>query len=40
MLSDLTGPFGPLVSAIVAGIRGYWEDVNANGGVNGYRSNW
>lgn len=36
LLSDLTGPFGPLVSAIVEGIRVYWEDVNANGGINGY----
>jgi len=36
LLSDLTGPFGPLVSAITEGIRVYWEDVNANGGVNGY----
>jgi ABC-type branched-subunit amino acid transport system substrate-binding protein len=36
LLSDLTGPFGPLVSAIAEGIRVYWEDVNANGGVNGY----
>lgn len=36
LLSDLTGPFGPLVSAITEGIRVYWEDVNANGGVGGY----
>ncbi len=36
LLSDLTGPFAPLVNAIVEGIRVYWEDVNANGGVNGY----
>lgn len=36
LLSDLTGPFGPLVSAIAEGIRVYWADVNANGGVNGY----
>ncbi len=36
LLSDLTGPFGPLVSAIAEGIRVYWEDVNANGGINGY----
>ncbi len=35
LLSDLTGPFGPLVSAIVAGMNVYWADVNANGGVNG-----
>jgi ABC-type branched-subunit amino acid transport system substrate-binding protein len=39
LLSDLTGPFGPLVTAIVEGIRVYWEDVNANGGVNGYTVN-
>ena len=35
MLSDLTGPFGPLVSAILAGTQAYWDDVNANGGING-----
>jgi ABC-type branched-subunit amino acid transport system substrate-binding protein len=35
LLSDLTGPFGPLVSAIVAGHNAYWADVNANGGING-----
>jgi ABC-type branched-subunit amino acid transport system substrate-binding protein len=35
MLSDLTGPFGPLVSAIVAGHEAYWASVNASGGING-----
>jgi ABC-type branched-subunit amino acid transport system substrate-binding protein len=35
MLSDLTGPFGPLVSAIVAGAQAYWDEVNANGGIEG-----
>ena len=35
LLSDLTGPFGPLVSAIVAGHEAYWANVNANGGING-----
>lgn len=35
MLSDLTGAFGPLVSAIVAGQEVYWANVNANGGING-----
>ncbi len=35
LLSDLTGPFGPLVSAIVAGHNAYWADVNANGGIHG-----
>lgn len=35
MLSDLTGAFGPLVSAIVAGHEAYWANVNANGGING-----
>ncbi len=35
MLSDLTGPFGPLVSAILAGTQSYWDEVNANGGING-----
>jgi ABC-type branched-subunit amino acid transport system substrate-binding protein len=35
MLSDLTGPFGPLVSAILAGSEAYWSKVNADGGING-----
>lgn len=35
LLSDLTGAFGPLVSAIVAGQEIYWANVNANGGING-----
>ncbi|MDH3463401.1 MAG: ABC transporter substrate-binding protein, partial [Acidimicrobiia bacterium] len=35
LLSDLTGAFGPLVSAIVAGHEAYWAEVNANGGING-----
>lgn len=35
MLSDLTGPFGPLVSAISAGNQAYWDQVNAAGGVHG-----
>lgn len=35
MLSDLTGPFGPLVTAILAGADAYWKQVNAAGGVNG-----
>jgi len=35
MLSDLTGPFGPLVSAILAGTQAYWDQVNANGGIEG-----
>jgi ABC-type branched-subunit amino acid transport system substrate-binding protein len=35
LLSDLTGPFSPLVSAIVTGQEVYWENVNANGGING-----
>jgi ABC-type branched-subunit amino acid transport system substrate-binding protein len=35
MLSDLTGPFGPLVSAIVAGYQAYIDDVNDRGGIEG-----
>ncbi len=35
LLSDLTGPFGPLVTAIVAGHNAYWGQVNATGGING-----
>lgn len=35
MLSDLTGPFGPLVSAILAGSEAYWASVNAAGGIEG-----
>lgn len=37
MLSDLTGPFGPLVSAIVAGYQAYVEELNANGGIEGLK---
>jgi ABC-type branched-subunit amino acid transport system substrate-binding protein len=35
LLSDLTGPFSPLVQVIVAGHDVYWENVNAAGGING-----
>lgn len=35
MLSDLTGAFGALVSAILAGYQAYIADVNANGGIGG-----
>jgi ABC-type branched-subunit amino acid transport system substrate-binding protein len=35
MLSDLTGAFGPLVSAILAGYQAYVDDYNANGGLHG-----
>jgi ABC-type branched-subunit amino acid transport system substrate-binding protein len=35
MLSDLSGVFSPLVTQIVAGAEAYWDDVNANGGING-----
>ncbi|NND02791.1 MAG: ABC transporter substrate-binding protein, partial [Acidimicrobiia bacterium] len=35
MLSDLTGAFGPLVSAILAGYQAYVDDYNANGGLDG-----
>jgi ABC-type branched-subunit amino acid transport system substrate-binding protein len=35
LLSDLSGPFAPLVQVIVAGHEMYWADVNANGGING-----
>jgi ABC-type branched-subunit amino acid transport system substrate-binding protein len=35
LLSDLTGAFGPLVTAIVAGHNAYWGQVNASGGING-----
>ncbi|HJR92742.1 MAG TPA: ABC transporter substrate-binding protein [Acidimicrobiia bacterium] len=35
LLSDLSGPFSPLVKEIVTGHEVYWENVNANGGVNG-----
>lgn len=34
--ADLSGPFAALVSDIVEGQKVYWEDVNANGGINGY----
>lgn len=35
LLSDLSGLFAPLVQVIVAGHEVYWENVNANGGING-----
>lgn len=35
LLSDLSGPFAPLVTVINAGHEVYWADVNANGGING-----
>ena len=35
LLSDLSGPFAGLVSAIVAGQEGYWAYVNSNGGIEG-----
>lgn len=35
MLSDLTGPFGALVTPIVTGHQAYWQDVNSRGGING-----
>ena len=35
LLSDLTGPFGALVTPIVTGHEVYWENVNAAGGING-----
>lgn len=38
-LSDLSGPFAPLVQAIVTGHEVYWEDVNRNGGINGLEVN-
>lgn len=39
LLSDLSGPFAPLVQAIVTGHEVYWEDVNRNGGINGLTVN-
>jgi ABC-type branched-subunit amino acid transport system substrate-binding protein len=36
LLSDLTGPFGPLVSQIVDGHQVYWESVNNSGGIEGW----
>ena len=35
LLSDLTGPFSSLVQLIVKGHEVYWDNVNANGGING-----
>ncbi len=35
LLSDLTGPFGPLVAPFVTAHEVYWEEVNENGGING-----
>jgi ABC-type branched-subunit amino acid transport system substrate-binding protein len=33
VLTDLSGPFAPLTSAITNGNKAYWKEVNANGGV-------
>ena len=35
LLSDLSGPFAPLVSVINTGHEIYWAEVNANGGIGG-----
>ena len=35
LLSDLTGPFGALVTPIVTGHEAYWDNVNKSGGING-----
>jgi ABC-type branched-subunit amino acid transport system substrate-binding protein len=35
LLSDLTGVFSSLVQVIVTGHEVYWENVNANGGIDG-----
>ena len=37
LLSDLTGPFGPLTSLIAAGHEVFWQNVNDNGGINGLK---
>ena len=39
LLSDLSGPFAPLVQIINSGHEIYWADVNANGGINGLQVN-
>jgi len=39
LLSDLSGPFSPLVQVINTGHEIYWADVNANGGINGLTVN-
>lgn len=35
MLTDLSGPFSPLTTAIFSGHEAYWASVNDAGGVNG-----
>ena len=35
LLSDLSGGFAALVTPIVSGHQIYWDEVNANGGING-----
>lgn len=37
LLADLSGPFAPLITPIVTGHEVYWENVNANGGINGLK---
>ncbi len=35
LLSDLTGPFSPLVQPVVDGYQAKVDEINANGGING-----
>ena len=39
LLSDLSGPFSPLVQVINTGHQVYWDSVNADGGINGLQVN-
>lgn len=39
LLADLSGVFAGLVTPIVTGQEVYWDDVNANGGINGLQVN-
>ena len=36
LLADLTGPFSPLVIDITDAQQVYWDNVNANGGIDGW----
>ncbi|EYT62017.1 branched-chain amino acid ABC transporter substrate-binding protein [Dietzia sp. UCD-THP] len=35
-ITDLTGPFSPIGAPMIEGAQAYWQNVNENGGIDGY----
>lgn len=35
-ITDLTGPFSPIGAPMIEGSQAYWQNVNENGGIDGY----